>query len=99
MLTRCSFFRSPSTAPSCLPPDKWTATPAPPVNRNPRALRKRQSQKGNPHERHRTSSAALPLPSYQEPLRHHAAECRVLAPRGRHLLELLVSAHHGPRRT
>src|ERR1035438_3577455 len=81
MHTRCLGLRSPSTAPSCLPPDKGTATRAPPVNRNPRALRTQQPQKGNPHERNRTSSAALPVPPHQEPLWHHTTEFRVLAPR------------------
>src|ERR1035437_10164017 len=97
MHTRCSFSRSPSIAPSCLPRDKWTATPAPSVNRNPHALRKRSPQKGNPHERHRTSSATLSVSPHEEPIWHYAAERRVLASRGGYHLDLLVPAHYGPR--
>src|ERR1019366_4008060 len=95
MATKFSFSPSPSIAPSCSPPDKWTGTPAPPVNRISRALHKRQPQKGNPHECQRTSETLL-MPPHQEPIWHFTAECRVMAPRCRFHLDLLVPAHHGP---
>src|ERR1017187_1303949 len=98
MLIKSSFFRLPSTAQSCLPPDKWTATRVPPVNRSPRPLSHATAAERKPHERDRTPSAALPVPSHQKSIWYLPFECRVLAPWGRCHLDLLVSAHHGSRR-
>src|ERR1017187_1802976 len=99
MLIKSSFFRLPSTAQSCLPPDKWAATRVPPVNRSPRPLSHATAAERKPHERDRTPSAALPVPSHQESIWHLSSECRVLAPGGRCHLDILGPPHYGSGRS
>src|SRR6202453_1791233 len=98
MPTKCNCFRLPSTARFCWRPAKWAATPALPVNHPPALAKRCAPQKGSEHERHPTPPAALPMPPYQESLRHHSAKRCIVAPRRRHLLQLLVPAHDGAGR-